>query len=51
MWVIVGLASLLVLVVAIFAIDSAAHDGLKYGDLLQQILQFGLQYRAEWKLA
>jgi D-alanine-D-alanine ligase len=31
--------------------DSAAHDGLKYGDLLQQILQFGLQYRAEWKLA
>jgi D-alanine-D-alanine ligase len=31
--------------------ESAAHDGLKYGELLQQILNLGLQYRAEWKLA
>ena len=30
--------------------DSAAHAGIKYDELLQQILNLGLQYRAEWKL-
>ena len=30
--------------------ESAAHAGLEYGELLQQILNLGLQYRAEWKL-
>lgn len=31
--------------------ESAARVGLKYGDLLQQILHLGFQYRAEWKQA
>ena len=31
--------------------ESAAHAGLKYGELLQQIINLGLQYRAQWKLA
>jgi D-alanine-D-alanine ligase len=31
--------------------ESAAHAGLNYGDLLQQIINLGLQYRAQWKLA
>ena len=31
--------------------ESAAHAGLKYRDLLQQIINLGLQYRAQWKLA
>ena len=31
--------------------ESAAHDGIPYGELLQQILNLGRQYRAEWKLA
>lgn len=30
--------------------ESAAHAGLPYGELLQQILNLGRQYRAEWKL-
>jgi len=30
--------------------ESAAHAGMEYGELLQQILNLGLQYRAEWKL-
>lgn len=29
---------------------SAAHIGIKYGELIQQIINLGLQYRAEWKL-
>jgi len=30
--------------------ESAAHAGISYGELLQQIINLGLQYRAEWKL-
>jgi D-alanine-D-alanine ligase len=30
--------------------DSAEHAGIEYGELLEQILHLGLQYRAEWKL-
>lgn len=31
--------------------DSAAGDGLPYGDLLHRIVRFGLNYRAEWRLS
>lgn len=31
--------------------ESAARTGMNYGDLLEQILHLGFQYRAEWKLA
>jgi len=31
--------------------ESAAHAEIGYGELLQQILNLGLQYQAEWKLA
>ena len=31
--------------------ESAAHAGMKYRELLKQIVNLGLQYRAQWKLA